>query len=319
MDTIKNYIEMMFKDLPKTPDVLRMKRNILETMEDRYNELLHEGKSEHEAIGAVIAQFGNIDELKEELGINISKSGNYYQKEKEDAQFISRSEIDEYISFKKTFARMIAIGVVLCILSLLPPMFAFETSSDASFAGIKEAIGIMGMFTMIALGVVLFILYGMKNSRYEKLERSHLILSETDKHDMKQAFNDFSTHHNIKIATGVVLCLLAIAIPGALSVLISSDLVGSLLFVFAAAGVYLLIESGIQYSAYKLFAENQKAVRERKHSEMEDRYYGITMPLATMIFLLIGFCFGSWHPTWIIFPITAILTTIYITIKKADS
>lgn len=315
MDTIKNYIEMMFKDLPKTPDVLRVKRNILETMDDRYNELINEGKSEHEAIGAVIAQFGNIEELKEELGIT-SKAKNIDQKE--DAQFITRSEIDEYIAFKKTFSKMIAIGVVLCILSLLPPLFAYETTFTASPAGLKEAIGIMGMFTMIGVAVVIFIIYGMKNAKYEDMEKSLLILSENDKLDMKKIFCEFSAHHNIKIAIGVVLCILAIAIPGALSVIFDTDLIGSLLFIIVAPGVYLLIESGLRYSSYQLFADNQKFNRVKKHSEMEDTYYAITMPLATMVFLFIGFCFDAWHPAWIIFPFTAIVTSFYITIKKTD-
>ena len=39
-------------------------------MEDKYNELKSEGKSENEAIGIVISEFGNIDELINELDIN---------------------------------------------------------------------------------------------------------------------------------------------------------------------------------------------------------------------------------------------------------
>ena len=38
-------------------------------MEDKYNELLAEGKSDNEAVGIVIAEFGNLDEVAEELGI----------------------------------------------------------------------------------------------------------------------------------------------------------------------------------------------------------------------------------------------------------
>ena len=38
-------------------------------MEDKYTELKNEGKSENEAVGTVIAEFGNLDELAEDLGI----------------------------------------------------------------------------------------------------------------------------------------------------------------------------------------------------------------------------------------------------------
>ena len=42
---------------------------MLRTMEDKYEELKMEGKSENEAIGIVISEFGNIDELIDELGL----------------------------------------------------------------------------------------------------------------------------------------------------------------------------------------------------------------------------------------------------------
>ena len=38
-------------------------------MEDKYVELKAEGKSENEAIGIVISEFGNMEELIRELGI----------------------------------------------------------------------------------------------------------------------------------------------------------------------------------------------------------------------------------------------------------
>ncbi len=53
--------------LPKTPQTQQAKADLLAAMEDHYHALIEEGKSEHEAIGAVISEFGSIDELKEEL------------------------------------------------------------------------------------------------------------------------------------------------------------------------------------------------------------------------------------------------------------
>ena len=69
MNIIHDYVDTMFKDLPKTEEVIRMKLEILDNMEEAYHELLKEGKTENEAIGAVISQFDNINELKEELVI----------------------------------------------------------------------------------------------------------------------------------------------------------------------------------------------------------------------------------------------------------
>ena len=63
MDTIKNYLDNMFSAFPKTAEISKIKENLFSNMEDKYNELKQSGKSENEAIGIVISEFGNIDEL----------------------------------------------------------------------------------------------------------------------------------------------------------------------------------------------------------------------------------------------------------------
>ena len=69
METIQTYLENMFAAFPDNPETLRAKSELLAAMEDKYNELKNEGKSENEAIGIVISEFGNIDELMAELGV----------------------------------------------------------------------------------------------------------------------------------------------------------------------------------------------------------------------------------------------------------
>ena len=63
METIKSYLETMFANMPNTPEVLRAKQELWGMMEDKYNELISEGLSENEAVGTVISEFGNLDEL----------------------------------------------------------------------------------------------------------------------------------------------------------------------------------------------------------------------------------------------------------------
>ena len=60
METIKNYLENMFSHLPNTPEVQKAKYELYQMMEDKYNELISEGKSDNEAIGIVISEFGNL-------------------------------------------------------------------------------------------------------------------------------------------------------------------------------------------------------------------------------------------------------------------
>ncbi|MFB9276189.1 permease prefix domain 1-containing protein [Cohnella cellulosilytica] len=60
----------MFAGLPRNPELMRLKQELLTGMEEKYLELKREGKSENEAIGIVISEFGNIEELTAELGID---------------------------------------------------------------------------------------------------------------------------------------------------------------------------------------------------------------------------------------------------------
>ena len=70
METIHNYLESMFARLPNTQEVIRAKCELGQMMEDKYSELIEAGKSDNEAVAQVIAEFGNLEELSDALGIS---------------------------------------------------------------------------------------------------------------------------------------------------------------------------------------------------------------------------------------------------------
>lgn len=70
MDTIRVYLDNMFKTLPNNQKVREAKAELFSMMEDKYYLLKEEGKSENEAIGIVISEFGNLDEVANTLGIS---------------------------------------------------------------------------------------------------------------------------------------------------------------------------------------------------------------------------------------------------------
>jgi len=75
METIKNYLDSMFSSLPDTEEVRRAKEEILQMMEDKYNELKSSGSTENEAICIVIKEFGNLEELNMETLAKCISSG----------------------------------------------------------------------------------------------------------------------------------------------------------------------------------------------------------------------------------------------------
>ncbi|MEM5597801.1 permease prefix domain 1-containing protein [Niallia circulans] len=73
MNSIINYLDNVFASLPKTLEMETLKQEMLSNMEDKYNELKKAGKLEHEAIGIVISEFGNMDELLSELDLPLTE------------------------------------------------------------------------------------------------------------------------------------------------------------------------------------------------------------------------------------------------------
>lgn len=311
MDTIRNYVDMMFKDLPKTKEVIDMKMNILDSMEDKYNELIAEGKSDNEAIGTVISQFGNIDELKEELGIK-SATSNAEPTMEQTLPFVSDDEVMQYLNFKSQFSFMIAIGVSLCIVSVIPP--TFDNMGD---------LGTMIMFCIIAIAVAIFIIAGMKNTDFDQLEKKRFQTQLSLKTQIENEYQRFKPRYSTAIAIGVGLCIISPVLymlventfdfPPfiAMSRFYENDLVdgfaSAALFLSVAVAVFLFVSYGIRKGAYELILQNEKKHEEIKNEEQEEQLYNIIMPLAGIAYLVMGFCFGWWHPGWLIFPIAAIL------------
>lgn len=107
METIRNYLESMFANLPGTPEVRKAKDELWQMMEDKYTELKNEGKTENEAIGIVISEFGNLDELARDLGIDniINNQNNNRPKP------FTNDMVDDYIASHKKKSLFIALGV----------------------------------------------------------------------------------------------------------------------------------------------------------------------------------------------------------------
>lgn len=155
MNAIENYISALFASFPKTPRILRMQAEMLENMEEKYQDLRRTGKSEEEAVGIVLSSIGSAEDLRGELGISDTSE----QHMEEHPVFLA-----ERAAFQKKFAIAITSGVVLCIFSVIAACLcdAFLPSS------ISDGITGVVFFAPIALAVALFVYFGIRSSWYEE-------------------------------------------------------------------------------------------------------------------------------------------------------
>lgn len=73
MRRIYEFVEKLFDDVPETERSEQVKEEIMQDMEEKVYDLMHDGKSQEDAINKVIIEFGDFDEIKEELKIGGSK------------------------------------------------------------------------------------------------------------------------------------------------------------------------------------------------------------------------------------------------------
>jgi hypothetical protein len=65
--TIREYIEKLFNDIPKSIQRDKVKEEVVSNLDEKVYDLVSSGFSEDEAINKAIEDFGDITDLKEEL------------------------------------------------------------------------------------------------------------------------------------------------------------------------------------------------------------------------------------------------------------
>ena len=86
MQKINMYVEEQFADLPETEQIVNLKEEIKDSMEEKAADFMLDGKSEEDAVNKAIVDFGNLAEIKREFQLEHApqKSTVRNKKQKED-------------------------------------------------------------------------------------------------------------------------------------------------------------------------------------------------------------------------------------------
>lgn len=271
METIQNYLDNMFMGLPDTPQVRRAREELLTMMEDKYQELKASGKTENEAIGIVISEFGNLEELAQTLGISGYMSQGE-SRERPDQRDVTLEEAREFVEVSSRHGVRIGIGVMFCILSpilLLILGGASETGGIGVSEEIAGGLGLMVMLILAAIGVGLLVMSGISYQKYEEWKKEELFLEFEAENYVREEKADFQSSFAVLITLGVVLCVLSV-VPICASELFwtSSELaagigMGILLFL-ASIGILLFIIAGIRRCSYDVLLQEGDYSKKRR-------------------------------------------------------
>lgn len=317
MDVIKNYLDSMFTTLPDTSEVRKAREELYQMMEDKYLELKSEGKSENEAIGIVIAEFGSLDEIREELG-GAKQSSVFTEEELDKENFADENRVSvhqarEYIEAVRKYAAFTAVGVLLCVCS--PILLIFMGGlAELRIIGDNAAgsIGIVMLLAMIAAAVALFLHVGSSLSIYEFLKEREFRLQAGVKVYVEGEERNNRAFFSTLRTIGVVFCICSV-IPLLASAFLFGDfaciVAVDILLLLVGIGAALLTYVGSIQEAYALLLRKGEHHKSRgKKKRYTDAVNSAYWCIVTAIYLAWSFLTYRWNITWIIWPIAGVLS-----------
>lgn len=251
--------------------------------------------------------------LKDEFGEELPSP----KEEISESKFrkVSMEEANEFIKVKDETAPKVALGVVMCILSpvLMFLLIALEEMKKIPLTENGAAgIGIIALLLIVAGAVALFITSGMKTNKYEYFDTEPLELAYGVEGMVKERQNRLHDKHIRDCVLGICLCVLA-ALP-LLIFAFFEKADGEVLFglcltlIMVAAGVYVLIRTGIPWeTTEKLLQQDDYTVEKKLTEKKMEPISTIYWCVITAIYLGWSFYTMEWHRTWIIWPSAGVL------------
>lgn len=319
METILSYLDNMFLSLPKTSEVERAKAELAAMMEDKYNELLSEGKRENEAVGIVISEFGNLEELAEELGLK-----EIHEVEigtKSTKRYLGREEAEEYLSTSGKSYKWIAFGVLLCIWSPIPLLLVGIGEGSTDVAAV--CLGLVPLLGLVAVAVAIFIYQGMKLEKFEFMKKEPLQINESFRRELKEQKESGNSKFAVSIITGVLLCIFGVVQLLVFGVLGSNDefvlgMSTALLLFLVGIAVVCFITAGMRRECLDiLLEEGDYSAGKKSNAKLIDRIGGVYWAAVTVIYLGWSFITMNWGFTWIVWPIAGVIFALVASICNA--
>lgn len=241
---------------------------------------------------------------------------------------VSMEEANAYLSFKRSAAVKIALGVLFCILS---PVCLILLGGFADAGMINEtvasAVGVSVLLGIVAVAVGTFIVTGLTGKPWEFIdEHKGFELSYGVDGMVREKRAAFAPVYTKLTVAGVVLCILC-AVPMIIAnvqdnALLSTIMLGVLLAV-CGTGVFCFVLGGIRYDAYeKLLAGDRRISAKKnvkKNKSAQALFSEVYWLITTAVYFGWSFLSGDWHITWLTWVVGSAIFTIIKLIYRVRS
>ena len=248
---------------------------------------------------------------------------------------VSLDTATEYLDAIARTSRPTAGAITLFILGPALLVSLATYSEDALYFDpmhiSPDAMGIAGiciMMLFIAAGVGVLILQDMKLAKFKQLKEASLELQYGVEAAVRRRAESTESLRYVQQAAGVCLTILS-AIPFLIASYYGTGLTFALGFFMAtilvSLGVYLLVYSGILRDGYRVLLQEGDFSHDEKSNKRDSKSAALKYrPIArayfgTITLLYVGYSFitKDWKSSWIIWPVSALLYHIIISILNA--
>lgn len=227
---------------------------------------------------------------------------------------VSVEEAHSFIRIRNEVKKQMALSVVACILSpvLLLLLLGFaEFQVIPMKEDVAAGIGVIVLLVIIACAVASFIMIGRRLEPFEYLEKEEIRLAYGVEGVMREQYEAKGYGYTVKMAIGVVLCILSVLPLLAVSILLQSDLLAlpalCLLLVIVSVAVYLFVIVEMEKGAYEMLLQIVEYTPMKKKSNKKlGNIAGVYWLSVVAIYVGSSLWLNNWDRSWIIWPVAGI-------------
>ncbi|MFF2277508.1 permease prefix domain 1-containing protein [Agromyces sp. NPDC058126] len=330
MNVITAYLETMFGAYPPTSKMLEAKAELHTMMEDAYHGYLAEGLSENEAVGRVITEFGNLDELAPQLGISAEiapAAGAFGAADGAASPSASRAaapapvtqeEAEGYAEARRRSEPRVALAVAMFVLSPAV-LIALATLTGGGAIALDQQVGVLiglgVLLVMVTVAVMMMVRRGQLLEPFARLTAGEFTRTASVDRWARQLAPEASPRRTTALQVSIALWILAVTPVLAMSLLAPPEVTKSWIGV-AVAAMLAIVATGLLVFLPSNWAASvaETLTQAEGVAAASDDRRGIVgvisafyWPLVVVVFLGWSFIGGDWGRSWIIWPIAAVL------------
>ncbi len=235
--------------------------------------------------------------------------------EEKSGRVVNVEEAETFLERTREFARMIGLGVSLCILSpvaLILLAGLAETGRLRVSEEVAAGVGLVVLLVMVTVAVVIFILQGMHYEKYTYLETEKIMPGYGVEGVVTKRKEGFMSTFAVCIAVGVGMCILAVlplcfagmSEAGEMAEVVCT----AVLLVVVAGAVYLFVWAGIIRGGFdKLLQMGEYTAENKSFNRKTAPVASIYWCVVVAIYLWWSFRSGDWGYTWVVWPVAGVL------------